>query len=154
MESNSSAHFRLLRAISFASIRRTEAFKLSPRYLRLSYLKRHTSKKLKSQKVSLGKASGTCVLTNAKCFPISHHLLLMYCIILDDCFSSVTDPALGINHRNRRSGAVKGYSPPPDRLYLSGICRRRCVEVCVPPKGPEKVSGYMASERLIGLIVM
>lgn len=49
----------------------------------------------------------TCVFSNAKCFPISHHLLLMYCIILDDCFSSVTDPALGINHQNRRSGALK-----------------------------------------------
>ncbi len=47
------------------------------------------------------------MFSDAKCFPISHQLLLMFCIILDDCFSSVTDPALGISNRNRRFDALK-----------------------------------------------
>ncbi len=65
------------------------------------------------------------MFSNAKCFPISHHLLAHVLYYLGRLFSSVTDPTLGINHQNRRSGAFKGYSPPPDRLYLFGICRRQ-----------------------------
>lgn len=99
----------------------------------------------------VGKHKCSCVFSIAKCFPISHHLLLMYRIILEDCFCSVTDPALGINHPNHRSHALMSdisvkvtHLFPIASTFLAFSCslnisRRHCVKVCVPPRGPEKV---------------
>lgn len=62
----------------------------------------------------------------------------MYCIILDDCFSSVTDPALGIN---RRSGArMSGVTVKATHLLLIASTFLAFAEpVREPPRGAEKV---------------